>query len=143
MNTDGFTRIESRHGEVSGRGTCSSCGAAIIWVKTAAGNTMPVDPETDESHFATCPNASQHRKRRPVDAPADSHGCPVDGCEKRMPQQVLMCKPHWFAVPLHLRRAVTSAWQRVQRTGGDWMEPGYQRARQAAIDAVNQRSVRQ
>lgn len=75
---------------------CSSCGAEIIWIKTKAGRTMPVNPEkiwfteggqetfiTKEgrvvrgersalrahpaqtgyiSHFATCPDASQHRK---------------------------------------------------------------------------------
>jgi hypothetical protein len=55
---------------------CRSCNAKIIWFKTEAGNNMPVDadtvePDDDEldlerhkSHFATCPNANQHRKRK-------------------------------------------------------------------------------
>jgi hypothetical protein len=55
---------------------CSSCRAKIIWFKTEAGNNMPVDADTVEpedeeldltrhkSHFATCPNANQHRKRK-------------------------------------------------------------------------------
>jgi len=72
--------------------SCRSCGAAITWVKTSAGKTMPVDaePVADgnlviedgvvrylssnqvamfvpankyKSHFATCPNASEHRKK--------------------------------------------------------------------------------
>jgi hypothetical protein len=55
---------------------CSSCNAKIIWFKTAAGKNMPVDadtvePEDDELelprhivHWATCPNANRHRKRR-------------------------------------------------------------------------------
>lgn len=55
---------------------CSSCHAKIIWFKTEAGKNMPVDadtvePEDDEydpprhiSHFATCPNADQHRRSR-------------------------------------------------------------------------------
>lgn len=58
------------------RGTaCRSCGKWIIWLRTEAGKRMPVDAETVEpmemyfrkdkhtSHFATCPNADQHRKR--------------------------------------------------------------------------------
>ncbi len=55
---------------------CSSCRARIIWFKTAAGKNMPVDADTVEpgdeeyfpprhiSHFATCPNAKNHRKQR-------------------------------------------------------------------------------
>jgi hypothetical protein len=55
---------------------CSSCNAKIIWFLTKKLKHMPVDadtvrPEDDEldltrhkSHFATCPNANQHRKPR-------------------------------------------------------------------------------
>jgi hypothetical protein len=72
--------------------TCKSCGAPIRWAKTVSGKSMPVDVEPaangnvvflddktvivsgprariegDErrytSHFATCPQASQHRRR--------------------------------------------------------------------------------
>jgi hypothetical protein len=73
---------------------CRSCGAPIIWCKTAAGKTMPVDakacPDGNliregasvryrnreemasnfladpryKSHFATCANAAQHRKSK-------------------------------------------------------------------------------
>jgi hypothetical protein len=68
--------------------TCSSCGAAIIWVVTKAGRPMPCDPEPVRmlvstgamvdvghgpqpeyevragfrSHFATCPDGDKHRK---------------------------------------------------------------------------------
>lgn len=69
---------------------CSSCGAEIIWTVTAAGKRMPVDSapvgkvtvlrtnaadaltplsrQVDHfvSHFATCPNAQQHRSVRPA-----------------------------------------------------------------------------
>lgn len=75
--------------------TCSSCGAQILWIRTLSGRPMPVDAtpvqvmvhlgqgERDErgdmvplysskrgyiSHFATCPNASQHRKTAPAKA---------------------------------------------------------------------------
>lgn len=57
---------------------CSSCSALIVWFKTAAGKRMPVDEGSTQptdaahqldlkrhvSHFATCPNANQHRRSR-------------------------------------------------------------------------------
>ena len=79
--------------------TCKSCGAAIKWIKTTTGKSMPCDAEEVVywenpngaavivtpngetlkadlegdvatatgigyiSHFATCPNADQHRRR--------------------------------------------------------------------------------
>jgi hypothetical protein len=42
--------------------SCRSCGAAVVWIVTPAGKRMPVDVSTHVSHFATCPNAAQHRK---------------------------------------------------------------------------------
>lgn len=73
---------------------CRSCGAAIIWVKTPKGSSMPLDAlpnprgnivldgdgctgpakpleqaETRTrymSHFATCPFAGSHRKKGPM-----------------------------------------------------------------------------
>ena len=54
---------------------CNSCGMRIIWGKQS-GKSHPLDPKilnivTDtgelargrESHFVSCPNASQHRKK--------------------------------------------------------------------------------
>ena len=58
---------------------CKSCGAEIQWVVMAStGKTMPLNMKKKtiivmsekgnylaqgfESHFATCPNAKQHRK---------------------------------------------------------------------------------
>lgn len=75
---------------------CKSCGADIVWVKTVAGKSIPLDaaPVADgnvaldsggrahvysnpaalfvvdmagdgpryRSHFATCPNAAEHRR---------------------------------------------------------------------------------
>jgi len=63
---------------------CKSCGAEIIWIKTPQGKNHPVDAkpkkmwvhedhpvhypwklvDAHESHFATCPNADQHRKSK-------------------------------------------------------------------------------
>ncbi len=63
-------------------GSCSSCGARIIWLRTAAGKGMPCEPDTvppgdlnfdaklgHVSHFAMCKDRDQHRKREEV-APA-------------------------------------------------------------------------
>lgn len=56
---------------------CRSCGAPIVWLKTASGKSMPVDaasvrygdkkfePPRHVTHFSTCPNADQHRKEAP------------------------------------------------------------------------------
>lgn len=52
------------------RATCRSCGAAIVWTLTEAGRRTAVDLEPADdgtlyrSHFATCPNATQHRNPR-------------------------------------------------------------------------------
>lgn len=46
---------------------CRSCGADILWCITKKGKKMPVDlppdgsDEPTTSHFATCPNADEHR----------------------------------------------------------------------------------
>jgi len=64
-------------------GNCKSCGAAILWVVMGTGARMPLDPKPQKlvtlddmpeargyvhdcyaSHFATCPNAAQHRKSK-------------------------------------------------------------------------------
>ncbi len=68
-----------------GRGTCRSCGAAIEWAETIRGKRMPfdapivvvrsqgsplearvvefVDTTVTPSHFATCPQAKDWRRR--------------------------------------------------------------------------------
>ena len=55
---------------------CNSCRARIIWLPTQAGRAMPIDADTVEPedeefiqgkhgpHWATCPNAAQHRRAR-------------------------------------------------------------------------------
>jgi hypothetical protein len=60
---------------------CKTCGAKIMWVTTKDGKNMPLDTpgeprivldeknvahvvRTFISHFATCPEADQHRKKR-------------------------------------------------------------------------------
>lgn len=80
------------------RGTCTSCGAPLLWARTENGRPIPLDPEPRDdgnvyvdahsvahvsrrgptagqvalgfdsgrryvSHFVTCPQAEEHRKR--------------------------------------------------------------------------------
>ena len=40
---------------------CASCGADIAWCITTKGHRAPMNPG-GESHFATCPNAADHRR---------------------------------------------------------------------------------
>lgn len=71
--------------------TCKTCGAKIVWGKTVNGKSMPIDmfslpdddkvmlidrwntgdntplifnPKKHTSHFFTCPDAKQHRKKK-------------------------------------------------------------------------------
>ncbi|MBX6381466.1 MAG: hypothetical protein IRZ07_00625 [Microbispora sp.] len=58
---------------------CRTCQARIVWLKTAAGKNMPVDADSVEpgdetfeygrhvSHFSTCKQADQHRRRKVSD----------------------------------------------------------------------------
>lgn len=76
----------------AGPGRCRSCSAPILWVKTASGKATPLDaapvadgewcvvagvavnvgaapdlfapPERYRVHWATCPNAGDHRRPR-------------------------------------------------------------------------------
>ena len=62
---------------------CKSCNRQILWVKMPSGKSMPLDPDPQTvvvmdlleggphvtrqaytSHFATCPYANKHRKKK-------------------------------------------------------------------------------
>jgi len=75
---------------------CKSCQAEIEWALTTNGKKVPLDPEPitvavtqddgsvmvvtgRQAHFATCPNASKHRKPRERRKPAEE---PCGMCEK-------------------------------------------------------------
>jgi hypothetical protein len=53
--------------------TCGSCGAAMVWVKTAKGRAMPLSVATIEtrdgqrfalSHFSDCPQSREWSTKR-------------------------------------------------------------------------------
>ena len=44
-------------------GRCRSCRAPVLWALTPAGKWNPLDAD-GTSHFATCPQAAEHRRPR-------------------------------------------------------------------------------
>lgn len=64
------------------------------------------------------------------------HKCPVKGCRKTLPFHILMCKPHWSSVPRVLQKAVNKTWGAC---AGQWDNEDYLTARQAAIDAADEK----
>ncbi len=63
-----------------------------------------------------------------------THKCAVTGCVRRVDESLLMCRPHWYAVPVELRRRVWAGYR-----GG--MGAEYEVAVAAAVDAVLQKQA--
>lgn len=57
------------------------------------------------------------------------HKCAADGCEKIVPSDRLMCKPHWFKVPKDRRDRIWAGYQ-------NYMGPDYDVAVELAIEYV-------
>lgn len=70
-----------------------------------------------------------------------AHTCHAVGCERSVPPQMLMCKPHWFKVPLQLRNRV---WATYQDGQCDTFDPtsDYCKAAKAAVIAVAEKEGR-
>jgi hypothetical protein len=49
-------------GRIGEPGTCAGCGAELYWVRHQNGRIAPYEA-TGAIHFATCPRASDFRKR--------------------------------------------------------------------------------
>ncbi len=69
-----------------------------------------------------------------------SDDCPVPCCSTGKKRGMLMCRDHWFAVPLVLRKAVGRTWRAyLKACGPDEVLPAikaYREAREAAIANV-------
>lgn len=53
-------------------GICKSCGKKFKWYQTLNKKFMPVEEEAPDvfvSHFATCPGAGKHRRKKNVRLP--------------------------------------------------------------------------
>ncbi len=64
-----------------------------------------------------------------------SHLCPAGACPVTLPDHLLMCRPHWYMVPGHLRTAVYGAY----RHGAGVGSMALFLAHAAAINAVQNR----
>lgn len=63
----------------------------------------------------------------------NTHECPRDGCTRRVPKRMLMCREDWFRVPAALRDAVLAEWDGGRGDGS----PAHRAAIADAIQAVN------
>lgn len=61
------------------------------------------------------------------------HKCPVDHCQRLVPDHMLMCGPHWCRVPYPLRKDVWREWQDGEGYGSE----DHAAACKAAVDHVN------
>lgn len=43
------------------------------------------------------------------------HRCPAQGCPVLVPNSMLMCRPHWYALPQELRSAIWEAYRNGDR----------------------------
>lgn len=40
-----------------------------------------------------------------------THECPAPSCEEQLPFERLACRPHWFQIPVELRRQLVWEYQ--------------------------------
>ena len=70
-------------------------------------------------------------------AAGPKHDCAAEGCTRRVPLKLLMCRPHWGALPAELRRAVWATYRRGQEIDLK-LSPAYIAAVRDAIDWLKQ-----
>jgi hypothetical protein len=66
---------------------------------------------------------------------SETHKCAMSRvrlCEDRVPLNRLMCRPHWYQVPKHLRDLIWATWG----GGAGILDPEYRQAVRDAIAAV-------
>ena len=67
-----------------------------------------------------------------------SHACHAVGCRIAIDPQMLMCRDHWFQVPVDLRRAVWRHYARGQEDNPSLVSAAYAQAARRAVVAVAQ-----
>lgn len=63
------------------------------------------------------------------------HKCAVNGCERQIPLDMLMCAPHWRNVPSTLKAEVNRQYTKGQEITGS-ITPAYAQAARAAVDSI-------
>lgn len=71
------------------------------------------------------------------------HLCHADGCTEPCPPRMLMCRPHWSAVPADRKRAVLDAYQPGQERLNPLPSRAWLTAAYRAINAVAQAEGRE
>ena len=92
---------------------------------------MSNEPETSTSATNDERVASGSRTR----------SCAARGCGVQVPPKMLMCRKHWYMVPVFLRRAVWAAYRPGQEHDGNPSET-YLSVMRAAVEAVAEREGR-
>ncbi|NKB37847.1 MAG: hypothetical protein GKR93_11875 [Gammaproteobacteria bacterium] len=64
--------------------------------------------------------------------------CRISKCKTKHPDNVLMCRPHWYKVPVAIRRRVRDACKKMNR-GGD--RAAYYQAAADAVQAVEEKEL--
>lgn len=87
----GFGGVEDRVAHVLGAGETTSAPRYV-------------------SHFATCPDAETHRRRRRRSGVSE-HVCPAPGCSFFVDDEQLACSRHWYSIPKELRDELWRAYR--------------------------------
>lgn len=61
-----LNQLEAAGYRYEGPGTCMGlkCGRTIAWWRTPKGKAIPLDPDTKEPHFSTCPDAMEFKNKQ-------------------------------------------------------------------------------
>lgn len=67
-----------------------------------------------------------------------THTCHKPGCNVEVSPTLFMCKPHWFGLPLPLRKAIWLHYRKGQEVTKD-PSPQYMEAAMAAVNWYRER----
>lgn len=67
-----------------------------------------------------------------------AHTCHATACDKPVPPEMFMCRPHWFSLPRFMRGAI---WEHYREGQCDDMKPsvGYCKAAKVCVEYLAER----
>lgn len=77
-------------------------GPSVMKIATERAGVSLKDPQDDVLAAARAEAAKEEAKPRII----GPHACHAVGCQTVVPPEQLMCRPHWFRVPLGVRKRV-------------------------------------
>ena len=73
-----------------------------------------------------------------------THHCAALDCAAKIPRKMLMCKPHWYALPKPMRDAIWSNYQEGQENeGGPRLSASYVDNVRAAVAYLSEKDGKQ